>query len=356
MDNRSIEKMIQRRERGYIWLERELKRNLAVSTAGLAALLAALRFLGTSLTGWCLLCILGLAANGIWCYLSYRREYRNYESIIRYLNAFEKGSYEFQLEGEYMEQGVHAQIVDQLERLGRAFGVLKERLEREKEGTRELVTDISHQLKTPVAALGLTLELLGDADVTPAERQECLDKEKEDQQELTHLLGTLTNLSRMEADMIRLQPEEGSLKDTLRRAVSGIWFQAQEKGIALEVEEFADIRLRHDAKWTAQAILNVLENAVKYSPSGTAVKLRVVPYVSYVFIEVEDGGIGIPKGEYSEIFKRFYRGRSKEVQEAPGAGVGLYLVRKILEEQGGSVRAVPAKPQGTIFQMMLPKA
>ena len=102
-------------------------------------------------------------------------------------------------------------------------------------------------------------------------------------------------------------------------------------------------------------IFNLLDNAVKYSPGGTKIMIRVNILVSYVFIEVEDEGIGIPKSEYADIFKRFYRGRGAAVLWEEGAGVGLYLVRKILEEQGGSVRAIKAPGGGTIMQMMLPK-
>lgn len=353
MDSRSFEKMTRQRERGYIWLEKELKQGFLLSTAGLLAIFAILWFCGTSFYRWCLLCLLAMAANGVWCYVSYRREYRNYQSIMDYLEEFEEGNYEFHLDGD-MGQGIRAQLLDQMERMGRAFGVLKERLVKEREGTRKLVTDISHQLKTPVAALGMSLELLADKDITAEEQKEFVEKSQEEVKGLAHLLTTLTNLSRLEADMIHLEPEVGSLKDTIRQAVSAVWFQAEEKKIRLKVEDIADIRLLHDAKWTAQAVMNVLENAVKYSPQGSTISLRVTTYISYVFIEVEDEGIGIEREEYQEIFKRFYRGRRPEVQAAEGAGVGLYLTRKILEEQGGSVRALPGKRGGTIFQMMLP--
>jgi len=98
-----------------------------------------------------------------------------------------------------------------------------------------------------------------------------------------------------------------------------------------------------------------MDKAVKYSPEKSRIQIRVEREVSYVLIEIEDEGIGIPKEEYSNIFKRFYRGKSPEVEAMEGAGVGLYLVREIMEAQGGSVRALPSPRGGTIFQMMLPK-
>lgn len=86
------------------------------------------------------------------------------------------------------------------------------------------------------------------------------------------------------------------------------------------------------------------------------IRIRVEPKYSYVFLEVEDEGIGIPKSEYQNIFKRFYRGKAPEVEAQEGAGVGLYLVRKILEEQGGNVCVVPSHRTGTVIRMMLPKS
>lgn len=104
-----------------------------------------------------------------------------------------------------------------------------------------------------------------------------------------------------------------------------------------------------------EAFANVIENSVKYSPEGSRVKIRVEPYISYISVEVEDQGMGIDKKEYTNIFQRFYRGKEAERTGLEGAGVGLYLVRKILEEQGGNVRVLKSGAWGTTFQMVLPK-
>lgn len=360
MDDRRIEKIIRHRERGYIWLEKELKWNVIISTIILAVFCATLSFLNVSILLKTIFCIIILLLNIIWHYVMYRREYRNYLSISRYLEEFEVGNYTYQPEKqasreEYLNTGIHAQLTEQLERMGQAFGTLKMQLTEEKENTKGIVTDISHQLKTPIAALELSYELLQDETLMEEERQEFLERGRGEVRRLNHLLGTLMNLSRLEADMIQVCPKECSLKETLVRAVNGIYGKAEEKQIAIEMNPFRDIELLHDSRWTAEAVTNVLDNAVKYSPEGTKIQIRVEPQISYVFIEVEDEGIGIPKSDYQNIFKRFYRGSSPEVEKQEGAGVGLYLVRRILEEQGGSVRAIGARGGGTVIQMMLPK-
>lgn len=110
----------------------------------------------------------------------------------------------------------------------------------------------------------------------------------------------------------------------------------------------------HDHKWTVEALVNILDNALKYSPSGTVVNIYVSCLVNHVLIQVEDEGIGIPEGELHEIFKRFYRGSNTKSLVKEGAGVGLYLARTIIEQQGGSIAAKRKNGRGSIFQVMLP--
>ena len=351
----SIEKMIRDQERGYIWLEHEWKKNLGISTAGIAVLFLFLLPAGIPLPRYFALFAGAVLANGIWCFLTYRRKYKDYQEISDCLEALETGSYEFRMGEDALKTGIQPQLREQLERVGHAVEVFKKQLEDEKENTKAMITDISHQLKTPVSALGLSLELLEDGQVTEEEKREFLERGKQEVEKLNHLMGTLVNLSRLEADMIRLKPRNASLKATLIRAANGIYLKAEEKKIEIELKEFTDMDILHDPRWTAEAISNVLDNAVKYSPGGSRIWIRVEPMVSYVFIEVEDEGIGIERSEYQNIFKRFYRGKRPEVEAQEGAGVGLYLVRKIFEEQGGNVCAVPAHGRGTVIRMMLPK-
>lgn len=229
-------------------------------------------------------------------------------------------------------------------------------LRREEQETKSMITDISHQLKTPVAALKMSYELEESTELSAEEKKEFREKEREDVRRLEHLLQAFTQMTRLETGMIRLRQEKKSLKATLAKAVAGIYVKAMEKEIRIETKEFSDIVVSHDPRWTAEALGNVLENGVKYAPSASCIMIRVSEMVSFIMIEIEDEGPGIPAEERSKIFQRFYRGESDMVRRKEGSGVGLYLTRRILEQQGGTVCVKTGRSGGSNFVMTLPRS
>ena len=171
---------------------------------------------------------------------------------------------------------------------------------------------------------------------------------------LETLLDSFVHLSRLEADMIRISPVRASLRSTLTQAVSSVYMKAYRRNIDISMEEFEDRQILHDPKWTGEAFVNILDNAVKYSGEGTKITIKVTELVSYIMIEVEDEGIGIPSGEMHKIFQRFFRGESEKVKAMDGSGVGLYLSRKILEDQGGTISVRKGQRSGSDFIVTLP--
>ena len=224
----------------------------------------------------------------------------------------------------------------------------------EREKIKELITDISHQLKTPLASLRMSHELVAENRVTGEEQREFLEQESQELTKLEQLLNELVNLSRLETHMIQIHSLHESLKKTLTEAVSQIYMKARGKDISIQVEMDDDIVVNHDSKWTVEALTNILENAVKYSPEHTTITVRTQELASNVLIEVEDEGMGIPAEELHKIYQRFYRGRKAKEQVKDGAGVGLYLARKIIEEQGGTIAAKRKAEKGMIFKVTLP--
>lgn len=249
-------------------------------------------------------------------------------------------------------------FIDTLYKLGHKLMAKTLALSEERDYTKTLVTDISHQLKTPISALKSCLSMCMEAE-TESERSVFLERCALQENRLESLVTALVNISRLETSLITLHPEETLLSDILLNAVNTIYEKALQKNITIKVddsdeENAASLSLLSDQKWTAEAIANILDNAVKYSPAGSTVTLRLHKLYSYIHIEIEDEGIGIPKAEYNQIFKRFYRGSHPAVKQSEGSGVGLYLSRRIIEEQNGTVMVKSAVTRGSIFVVQLP--
>lgn len=254
------------------------------------------------------------------------------------------------------EEGMKSQLYSRLNSLGKRLEVQCRKIQDEKEATKSLVTDISHQLKTPVASLKMCLELLEGDELSKQEEKEFLGQAVGQANRLDSLTKSLINISRMETGMISVKKIKAPIMDTIAQAVSSVYVKAQEKQIEIEVIKndsgIGSMEIPHDPHWTREAIANVLENAVKYSPADSCIQIRLMRRTSFLRIDIEDQGIGIDSREYSKIFQRFYRGSALQVKEADGSGVGLYLTRTILEAQGGSI-SVSSGKRGSIFTVQL---
>ena len=241
-------------------------------------------------------------------------------------------------------------------RLSRLYGILQENRRKVDEERRELqtlVSDISHQVKTPVANLKMVTDTLLAKPVTEQERRDFLQGIRSQTDKLEFLVQSMGKASRLETGAITLEKEDSPLLDTLAQAMSGIVYGAEQKGISVEVQCPDDLRVSHDSKWTAEALFNLLDNAVKYTPTGGKISVSVEQWEMYVKLDVTDTGKGIPESRQAAIFRRFYR--EEEVHDQPGVGIGLYLAREIISRQGGYIRVASEVGRGSTFSVFLPR-
>lgn len=237
----------------------------------------------------------------------------------------------------------------------------REKAKGDKLETKSVVTDISHQLKTPLAAIKSTFEILQNENLSKEEREEIESLMGFQIASLEKLILSLINISRLEGGMIEINLSEGNLFDSILNAVNAIWSKADEKNIVIEFDnpEGEQIpNLMQDKKWLTEAFINILDNAVKYSKENTEIHINVLSLNTMIRIEFKDQGIGIPDNEKHRIFQRFYRGNKEDVYRESGSGVGLYLARYIISKHRGTIMVkdnfIDGKKLGSIFVVQLP--
>ncbi len=224
------------------------------------------------------------------------------------------------------------------------------KVKQERDNIKMLLSDISHQTKTPLANILLYTQLVKEK-IEDEELIKMIEKVEEQSEKLEFLMQSLIKTSRLETDVFTLVPKKQKLKPVLESVISQVAYQAAEKGIRIELE-LGEEESCFDRKWTEEAIYNIVDNAIKYSPKDSHIRITVNRYDIFTAVCVEDEGIGIREEEFAQIFGRFYRG--KDVSDEKGLGIGLYLTREIAAKQGGYIDVKSVYGQGSQFLFYMP--
>ena len=259
------------------------------------------------------------------------------------------------MNGSFSEKSFDESRLSALEsRLARylAASALSERnVQEQKDQISVLISDISHQTKTPVANLQLYAQLLSEQPLTPRGK-DCAAAISAQAEKLQTLIEALVKTSRLETGILALHPQLGEITPVVERAAAQYAPKAAEKGIILTTRQ-AEGSAVFDLKWTEEAVCSLLDNALKYTPSGGTVTVEVKNYELFSAIRVSDTGPGIPEAEQAKIFGRFYR--APGAYQAEGVGIGLYLTRQIAEKQGGYVKLESTPGKGSTFSLYIPR-
>ena len=218
---------------------------------------------------------------------------------------------------------------------------------------KQLVNDLSHQIKTPIASAKLHLELLHDEDLSADERARFLTVLGAQLDKISELSKSLVALARLETGLIQIDMQKADLNETVRMAASALSARAQAAGIELSLPEAEPMIVPHDRTWTMEVIVNAIDNALKYTPRGGHVRIHMEKGAMYAQVEVIDDGIGIDHDEINKVFGRFYRGDKARGMTAEGSGLGLTIARDIMQLQKGSIAIAPVQPKGTIVSISL---
>lgn len=224
-------------------------------------------------------------------------------------------------------------------------------IEEERNEIQKLISDIAHQLKTPLTNLKMYGEFLQDESLSKEERKEFYEIVMSSLNRLSFLVESMIKMSRLESGVINLRYTVSELNDTLLMAINEIQSKAKAKNIEITLDEVNRVTINHDKNWIKEGIFNILENAVKYSSENGKIDVKIESYEMFVRVDIKDNGIGIKEDDMAKIFSRFYRGEN--VRDAEGIGIGLYLTREIVSKHGGYIK-VKSHNEGSIFSIFLP--
>ena len=269
--------------------------------------------------------------------------------ICRWCGAIMRGT---SIKKIWNKETLTSKVVMELEKMERMTAFRAAESKKEQRELQEMISEITHQIKTPLSNIKMYCEMFTDADIQAEQSKQFMDIMKQQLMKVEFLLDALIKASRLEAEMIVLEPTNSKIIETLAAAVNNVIHKAEQKHIEISVECRPSIQVYHDMKWTAEAVENVLDNAVKYTSENGKITISVHAGEMYTEIQVKDTGKGIEAAHINDIFKRFYR--EKSVSKIEGLGLGLYLARKIITLQKGYIYVHSAVGKGSRFLLCLP--
>lgn len=243
---------------------------------------------------------------------------------------------------------------DELGQLARVFNDTLARLEQAFEQLKRFTSDASHELRTPLAAIRSVGEVGLQKDGTRAEYRDIIGSMLEEVNSLTSLVDNLLTISRADTGSLQLERAQIQVFQLAREAASLFEVLIEEKALSLDLSGDESAIVSGDRLFLRQALVNVLHNAVKYSPIGGTIAVRVQRSADEVIVEIQDNGPGIPSDDRSKIFDRFYRVDKARWRESGGAGLGLSITKWVVEAHGGSILMDEAIMVGSLFRIRLP--
>ena len=280
-----------------------------------------------------------------WSIREKRKTYRRIDELLdRVLNQ------EIILDSD-VKEGEYSALVSKIKQIQEVLENHARSAETEKEQVKSLVSNMSHQLKTPLANLSLYVEILGKSELSKERKNEFFSKMQRQIEKLNWMVESLSKMVKLEQNLDDFEIKNTKIRQTILDAVDTVYEKLEKKDIQLDMESFEDRFLYHNRKWTVEVFVNLLENAIKYTEKGGFISIRVKSYELYTEIQISDNGRGIRQEELTDIFKRFYR--SPEVENMEGSGIGLYLCNLILEKEKGYITAISEYGKGSCFSVFL---
>lgn len=300
---------------------------------------------GTCILGALLIITVILLIFSVYLIIYVFREYNKLEQMI-----------DRAIDGNFQEESFDEQRLSRLQNkmyqfISSSF-LGRKKVEEDKGKIEELISNISHQTKTPITTIKLYSGLLAECNLE--EKEKHLVNQIVDQNDrMAFLIENLVKMSRLENGIVAVHPQMQDIALLMESLEGSYGNNRTGKKIIfdLDYKEAGSVEAFYDLKWTVEAISNIIENALKYTDENGVIQISVKPYSSFTAVLIQDNGIGIEEEEQAAIFRRFYR--SERVNGMKGIGLGLYLAREIITRQGGYISLKSAPGKGSLFQVFL---
>jgi signal transduction histidine kinase len=252
-----------------------------------------------------------------------------------------------------IQVAVHSR--DEIGELGNAFNDMSARLAQFHRSRSELLADISHEIRSPLARIQTDAEILMDKELGKNEQRQQLQGICEEVQHIDHLIEDLSMLSRLENNQLKMERLPSSIEEVIKKETSRFHLQMEEKSLTLHKNIASKLPMvPMDQKRIGQVISNLLMNAIRYTPAGGIIEIGAQTEGATIRVWVRDTGAGIPRDDLPYIFDRFYRVDKSRSRSTGGTGLGLAIARRFVEAHGGKIYAASEAGTGTCITFTLP--
>jgi len=289
-----------------------------------------------------------LLISAIAVFITFRR-YRSIGRLNTYLKRINSGDYSLDVRDN--TEGELSILKNEIYKVTVMLRERSEQLQQDKTALQNALSDISHQLKTPVTSMFVMTDLLLEPDLPEDKRLTFTDRIRVQLERLSWLVSSLLKLSRLDAKAVSFKRDKVPAARLLEKALAPLRIPAELKSITLEVRDNS-ASILCDENWTAEAVLNIVKNCVEHTPDNGKILIACTENPLFAQLRIEDSGPGISVGDLPHIFTRFYRGKNAADDSI---GIGLAMAATIVQEQSGSIEAGSAVLGGSAFTLRFPK-
>jgi signal transduction histidine kinase len=278
------------------------------------------------------------------CFTEWR--YREIEKLSGYLRRISSGDYSLDVRDNF--EGELSILKSDIYKVTAMLSEQGSQLQADKIKLMDAISDISHQLKTPLTSMMMMADLLSDPNLNPSKRVEFTRNIGSQLERMEWLVSSLLKLSKIDAGTVQFKKDRIAFHDLIQKAVAPILIPMDIKEQTLKVTGEESVTFLGDLNWSAEAIINILKNCVEHTGEGGEISISFTENVLFTELMIKDNGKGIPKEDLPYIFKRFYKGK---YASEDSVGIGLAMAHSIIRKQNGDIQVTSKPGKGTCFQI-----